>query len=360
MRILFTSYQKGFAGSAYSTVYLALGLKERGHDIFVAGVEGSIIAEKVSEKGIPFTVLTKGFKYWDRNSIRIINDLIIEERIEIVNAQSSRDRYVLAAIKLFYNKGFTLIHTRRQRANSKGLFIQNFIYNRTANYMVAVSEGVKKSMTKIGLDSRKITVIYNGTPKERYNGVNAESVDKLRHKYQLGDKQVIGCVARKKLQIDLLRALQYLPSNLVVVFVGLSRQNLSKELSETMPTQDLIFTGGLSSTEVLHHYPLFDVKVLPSQIEGLSQSLLEAMAMGAPVVATAAAGNIDLVSNSENGFLYEKGNDTHLAEMILKVLAMRSEEKERLIAAGKKTALEDFSIERTVSAYEKFFLDILQ
>ena len=359
MRILFTSYQKGFAGSAYSLIYLAAGLKEQGHHIFIAGVEGSIIAHHALQHNIPFTKLEKGFKYWDRRSIDKICELLRSERIQIVNAQSSRDRYALAAIKLFYKKDLVLVHTRRQRVNSKGLFLQNLLYNITATHMVAVSGKVRESMLRVGLNEKKATIINNGTPKEKYDHLDHRIVSEIKRKYQLGAKMVLGCVARKKLQIDLLRALKYLPEDLVVIFVGIHRDDLRSELKETNPSQRLIFTGGLSMKEVLHHYPLFDVNVLPSKIEGLSQSLLEAMALGVPVVATAAAGNPDLIKNGVNGFLYEKGDAPGLAKAVMGVMNMEENQRTELINNAKKTAFDDFGMEKVVLAYEDLFEQLL-
>ncbi len=78
----------------------------------------------------------------------------------------------------------------------------------------------------------------------------------------------------------------------------------------------VIFLGKVPIGETLYHYPLFSVKVLPSLIEGLSQSLLEAMAMGVPVVATRAGGNPNLIRDPENGLLLDDQDIRTLASHI--------------------------------------------
>jgi glycosyltransferase involved in cell wall biosynthesis len=87
--------------------------------------------------------------------------------------------------------------------------------------------------------------------------------------------------------------------------------------------------------------------------------LLEAMAIGIPVIATAASGNLDLVKDGENGLLYENDNSRELADKI-KLLLHDKNLQHRLIEAGKKTALEDFSLEKTVNRYESFFESLIQ
>ncbi|MDZ7371872.1 MAG: glycosyltransferase, partial [candidate division KSB1 bacterium] len=106
-------------------------------------------------------------------------------------------------------------------------------------------------------------------------------------------------------------------------------------------------------------YPLFDIKVLPSETEGLSQALLEAMALGVPVIAADAAGNPDLIRDGENGLLYKAGDSRHLAQQIERLLHDQALYR-TLQENGRKTALDDFSIERTIERYEEAFTEIIR
>ncbi|MGB5978013.1 MAG: glycosyltransferase, partial [Cyclobacteriaceae bacterium] len=111
--------------------------------------------------------------------------------------------------------------------------------------------------------------------------------------------------------------------------------------------------------KVLSYYPLFTLNVLPSTIEGLSQSLLEAMAMGVPVIATRAAGNPDLIQHEVNGLMFEHGNISELARQLKRVMSNEGL-RQNLIENGRRTALEEFSIDNTISRYETFFQDLIK
>lgn len=76
-----------------------------------------------------------------------------------------------------------------------------------------------------------------------------------------------------------------------------------KPIIERHELQDRVLSiGMINGKETLNHYQILDVDVLASTMEGLSQSLLEAMYLGIPVVATKhLTGNISLIKDKENG-----------------------------------------------------------
>ena len=94
-------------------------------------------------------------------------------------------------------------------------------------------------------------------------------------------------------------------------------------------------------------------------MEGLSQSLLEAMYLGVPVVATRAAGNISLIRDKENGMFFENGDILGLVEAVKEIMK-NDELRKKLIKNGQKTAKEDFSILKVVENYEKVFKNLIK
>jgi len=114
----------------------------------------------------------------------------------------------------------------------------------------------------------------------------------------------------------------------------------------------------MAASEVLPYYGLFNVKVLASASEGMSQSLLEAMYLKVPVIATAAAGNLDLIDEGRNGLLFQDGDVKSLASLIKQI---REDEPlcELLSKEGYQTASLGFSIENTLDGYEKLFSELL-
>lgn len=359
MNILITSQYAGMAGSTYSTTYLAKGLSERGHKVYVACPANSLMQELLEDSKVVHIPMQIRHKL-DRKNIRHIAQMVRDYKIDIIDGQSSKDRYTTILARWYYKLPVKLVHTRRQLALSMGILGQSWFYEKGTDKVIAVSEGVKQSLIKIGISAQHIEVIYNGTPQEKYDKVNPQKVNALKAKYAIQEGDfVIGCVARLKEQKQLLEAIAFLDQAVKVIFMGIeSSPEFQKIISSYTLPHEIHFAGAISNDEVLNYYPLFDIKVLPSTIEGLSQSLLEAMALKVPVIATDLGGNRELIEEGKNGFLFENENTQQLASLIKKL--MQSEElKNQLGEYGHKTALEKFSIDRTVERHEQLFENLI-
>lgn len=295
---------------------------------------------------------------FDWDNIKQIRDAVKKYDIHIINAQSSKDRYTSILANWIYRLNVNVFHTRRQTPKSSGIFLQNWFYTLGTKKIIAVSEGVKRQLADLGIPEKHITVIYNGTPRGKYKLQNPEYVEELRRKYRIQpDDKVIGCVSRSKQQEQLLKAVNLIDSKLKVILIGAEEKDIYRKITAKYKTaHEVIYTGFLSPEETLYHYKLFYIKVLPSITEGLSQALLEAMAMSVPVIATRAAGNIDLIKNGVNGYLFDENDIEDLAVKI-KILLENDDVRKKFIENGKKNALEDFSIENTIEEYERFFQD---
>ncbi|RLG99177.1 glycosyltransferase, partial [Candidatus Bathyarchaeota archaeon] len=104
---------------------------------------------------------------------------------------------------------------------------------------------------------------------------------------------------------------------------------------------------------------LFDVFVLSSVTEGISLTLLEAMASGLPVVVTNVGGNPEVVVDGETGFLVPPKNPEKMAEAIITLLKNKELAK-KMGVAGRKRVEEKFSLERMVREYEEIYRNLLK
>lgn len=355
LRLLLLTYQGDMAGSTHSIFYLADGLARRGHAVYVGCPESSLLYRMLEHSAAVRVAMTFRGKL-DRDNIRHIAELVRNYGIQIINAQSSIDRYTAIFANIGYRLGVAVVHTRRQTPKSMGGWLQNWFYTRFTRRIVAVSEGVKTELVRMGIDAAHVEVIYNGTPPEKYQLKRPERSNELRQQYGIADNDfVVGCISRYKQQEQLLRAVGKLPFAATVLLVGIAEKPVYRQITDayTLPHR-IIYTGEISNADVLYHYPLLHIKVLPSVIEGLSQSLLEAMAMGVPVIATRAGGNPDLIQHAQNGLLFDDNDINTLAQQI-ETLHNNAHLRQSLAEAGKYTALHDFSIARTLERYEAFF-----
>jgi glycosyltransferase involved in cell wall biosynthesis len=95
---------------------------------------------------------------------------------------------------------------------------------------------------------------------------------------------------------------------------------------------------------------IMDICVLSTYTEGISNSILEYMALEKPVVATAGGGTNEIVIDNETGFLIDPSNPKELADK-LEVLLDNSELRTNMGMAGKKRAIEEFSVEKMITKY---------
>jgi L-malate glycosyltransferase len=359
LNILLITQEDILAGSSFSVSYLAKGLHQRGHRVIVAARPGSVLHDLMKDSEVPFEAFTIPSRFnW--KSVTHLVSLVRKYQIQVINAQSSKDRYTTVLAKFFYQLPVVLIHTRRQISMSVGGFLQNIIYVWGTDKIVAVSEGVKQSLISKKIPASHIEVIYNGTPKEKYQGIDLSKVEPLRQKFSItqGDL-VIGCISRRKEQDQLLRALDLLGRPAKVILVGIREDDELKEIrSHFKFPHQIFYEGEVEPKSVLTYYKLFTCTVLCSVIEGLSQGLLESMYMGVPVVATAAAGNLDLIKHRSNGLLFPDKDIAALASCI-RSLTEDNELKQTLISGGIITATDTFSIDRTVRSYEEFYSRLL-
>jgi glycosyltransferase involved in cell wall biosynthesis len=98
----------------------------------------------------------------------------------------------------------------------------------------------------------------------------------------------------------------------------------------------------------------FDLSVLASLHEGLPNTLLEALAAGVPVIATAVGGIPELITNGETGYLVPTADEARLAGQITTVLS-NEDVSRRMAQQGRTFVLEQFSMQRTVAATELLY-----
>lgn len=177
---------------------------------------------------------------------------------------------------------------------------------------------------RVGVSPARVTQIYNGVDHSRFTPGTVKPLALLpEHWRGPGDIVVVGTVGRLtpvKDQRTLLRAVAQLRAvdpelgpRLRVMLVG--DGPLGGDLAalvEELGLGDIAWLPG-ARDDVDELLRLMDVFVLPSLGEGISNTVLEAMASGLPVVATAVGGNLELVRDGENGHLVPVGDAAALA-----------------------------------------------
>lgn len=212
---------------------------------------------------------------------------------------------------------------------------------------------------RVHVPARKIKRICNGVDVQRFFAGQPESDD---------DKIVIGYIGRLQPVKD--------PLNLVDAFIDViaQRPELKSRLQLSLvgggPLQqeatDRLKDAGLLDQcwlpghcdNIAEQLRGFDIFVLPSKAEGISNTILEAMASGLPVVATDVGGNSELLLEGENAMLVPPSDSKALAEAIL-IYVDSSNLRQLHGRCSRSRAEQYFSLERMVADYQAVYEGLL-
>lgn len=229
--------------------------------------------------------------------------------------------------------------------------------NSKTNLVVAVSESVKNFLAVRQLaPGNRIQVIPNG--------IDLENVEVKRKKVKAGPHHIIGNVGNlnhQKGHIYLVEAMsevikKYPHATLEIIGEGPERALLEEKIKEMQLEKHVTLLG--RQTEPLLHMAKWDVFALSSVAETFGIVLLEAFAIGLPVVSTNIGGVRDILAHNKNALLVEPENSHALAESILELLE-RPALAEKFIRAG-KIKVKEFDWKEVIKKIEKAYLDMIR
>lgn len=206
------------------------------------------------------------------------------------------------------------------------------------------------------IDPEKIRCIHNGIDTERFAGVSADTVTALRREFGVGADDLlvtsVGRLHRQKGYEFLLQSVQTLIKQninctLLLVGDGPLQGELLQMVHDLGLMDRVVLAGQRNDIPVI--LAATDIYVNSSLFEGLPFSILEAMAAGLPVIATAVDGNRELLQYGRTGILVEAGDSSSLAAA-LKSLAASRELRHDLGIAGQNLVRELFTTERMLES----------
>ncbi len=332
--------------------------------------EIGVFGEKLRDAGVPVYVLNRA-PGLDWSLLPKLREIIVKEQIDVIHAHQYTP-YFYGLMGSLYSK-ITLTPSRPEVVFTEhGRFypdvrkfkrvVSNPILSLFTKEIVTISASTKQSLIDYeNFPARRIRVVYNGIDLERFS----KTADRLAKRRELGlqpDDKVFGIVARLdpiKNHAMLLRACQQLVKTvpnayLLIVGDGPERAKLEELTASLGIAAHVKFLGARQDISEL--LQTFDVFALSSFSEGTSVTLLEAMGVGVPIVATNVGGNPEVVSDGETGFLVESDNADDMANKLLQLLQDNAL-RQRMGNAGKQRVHALFSIEKMVQAYVDLYLN---
>jgi sugar transferase (PEP-CTERM/EpsH1 system associated) len=253
-----------------------------------------------------------------------------------------------------------------QGRSRKNLLIRRLCRAVVSRY-VAVSRDIADWLTEtVHVPPERVVQIYNGVDTEQF-GPDGPAAARIPATHRRGDGRIIfGTVGRLdpvKNQGALLEAAARLVERrvarehfrLIVAGEGPSAATLRQQ-AERLGIADLVWFAG-ACADVPQILRAMDVFVLPSLNEGISNTLLEAMATGLPAVATRVGGNPELIDSGRTGVLCEPDDLPGLTDAMLQYAekpALRTAHG----AAARERAVQRFALDAMVGRYTDLYRDL--
>ncbi len=354
MNILILNAGRGWGGIESHSTTLSLALRRRGHRTIIACSEGGHVHQNAVQGGLPVDNI-RVRNACDPISILKIMRLASKEKIDIIVANLGKEYWPAAVAARLLGRKIVFIRHQTDRIRSTTRWL---IHNHVSA-VVAVSSAVKKALIASGIKDDKIAVVPNSISLARFNPSLIDREQIRRELGVAGSDLLVGTIGKlhegkgvyELLDAAVAIAAEGWPIKVIFVGDGPEKEGLEKRAEKRGMRGRAIFTGVRRDVERL--YAAMDVFVLPSTCsEAFGMVIIEAMAMGKPVIGTEVGGIPELISDGRNGLLIPPGNAKALAAAIRKCMADR-DLAARIAAGGRLTVESQFSEDALGERFEE-------
>lgn len=257
-----------------------------------------------------------------------IERFVKAKQIEIIHCNSFDSPELLLLTRIIKPKAKIIytVHDVRQwsRLNKLRSTYRNILCNR----IIAISESVKQDIISYGAKASKVSVVYNAIDTTKFR-----SQKRKRNQDCIRIGNVARIVPYKKGQDILIKAVakvrkQY--PHIICIFAGDADETHQKDFEELknlavkLGVENCVkFIGSI--TDVPRLLRTLDIFILPSRFEGFGISLIEAMAMGIPSIASNLNGPSEIIGDEERGLLFPSEDVDTLAEKIVYAIEHKAE-----------------------------------
>jgi glycosyltransferase involved in cell wall biosynthesis len=371
------------AGDLVSTFRFADLLKKRGNKIIF------IVALTPRNDEIDYhnNIKTYGFRaikilrkdavFFAFPTVREIKNLIKKEKIDVLHIMTPTPASLISMKAAREMKIPIVAHSHVQPENiTLKLFkkpdiklLNHIIYGyltsvyRKADVLLCPSRFAEKVITKYH-KKMKTAVVSNGVNLKEFKWKNPSSLLK-KYKIPKEDKKIlfVGRLYPEKNVETLIRAMQRIVeeinnTHLMIIGSGRLEKSLKKKVNKMHLSEKVTFLGRVSNNDLLKAYSACDLFVLPSFIELEGMVVLEAMAMGKPVIVSNSKDTAAQYLLKDNGFLFDTKNPRDLANKALKILKDNSLRKKMEKASLKQ--IKNFDIHKSVDIIESVYDSLIK
>jgi len=356
MRILQLSSARHFGGGERHFVDLTNGLMRSGHEVFVATTPDSPLLPELQRLPAKNILRLPFRKPFDVASAWRLRRFARDREVEIIHAHMARD-YPLGSVAAG-SVATRLVLTRHV------LFPMGKLHRLTRRRVarvIAVSKAVAASLREQKIfDEAQIIVVRHGIDLSRFQSFVGRTESKT---LRVG---ILGELSPVKGQKEFVRAAAIVAAQRADLEFMIAGRDNSSDRQYSRELKELIESTGLaqririieSTIDVAEFLSQLDVFVSASSSEAFGLAIVEAMAAGVPVVATASDGACEVITDSQTGRLVPIGDVDELAKWIGELLG-DSAERNRLADSARKMAAENLSLDRMIAETESVYSQVL-
>ncbi len=336
--------------------------KQRYYPI-VCSLENGMVADQLKKNGIEVMILPKHRPY-DLIFLLKLVWLIRKSKIKLIHSNLLISNiYGWMAARLSRIPMVITIHGKSFMHWKYGNKVFRFVAKHS-NKIIAVSNNIKEEVIKrLTLPTDNFISIYNGVDLGRFQHKTSSETLKVSLNINSSDP-IVGSVGGLRPVKDYQSLLKSFPivlrkfpkTKFILVGDGPLKKSLKLEVKSLKLENNVLFLGW--RTDIPELLAIFDIFALSSKTEGISISILEAMASRLPVIATNVGGNQEVVEDGKTGFLVSQGDFQSLANAIIKLLKDK-QLREAMGINSKRRVEEKFSLRTFIDKHIEVYDTLL-
>jgi glycosyltransferase involved in cell wall biosynthesis len=359
--ILHIDTEKEWRGGQQQVIYLFQGLLKKGITTSLVCQPSSGLADFCTANDLPFYPVRMSGELDILAAFKIAG-ITRRCKFDILHLHSAHAISLGLLTKLFYSSP-KLIGVRRVDFN-----IRNHIFSRMKykscflDRIVCISDGIKKVLAEDGIPPEKIAMIRSGIDINKFSQVPDDK--SIRELYKIPENHtIIGTVAAMVGHKDyptLLHAasqvIRKIPDiTFLAVGCGPDVERIKKLHKKLQLDDRFLFAG--SQEDVGPFLKSFDIFIMASKLEGLGTSILDAQALGLPIIATRTGGIPEIVEHNRSGVLVPPQDPTAMAVAIIELF--EDESKRKTLGNNAKESVHNYSIEKTIEETLQLYRDLV-